>query len=73
MKHATIQRYWKWKEKAKKSTKFKAEGTYYSQSEFETLIGHKPAEKPAEPVNTIEEESYGDLEQQDDSGDSEES
>lgn len=73
MKAATIERYWQWKEKAKKSAKFKAEGTYYSQKEFETVIGHKTAEKSAEPINTTVEHSYGDLEEQDRTGDTEES
>ena len=48
-------------------------GVHYSQSEFETLIGHKPAEKTVEPINTIAEEDYADLEREDDSGDTEES
>lgn len=76
MKSATIDRYWKWKAKAKKSAQFKAEGTYYSQTEFEALIGHKPAPKAKAPVNTYEDitdEDYGDLEEQDSTRDTEES
>jgi len=69
----TINRYWKWKQTAKKSAKFKAEGTVYTQSEFETVIGHKTAEKSAEPINTTVEHSYGDMEEQDNTGDTEES
>ena len=77
MKQITIDRYNKWKKSAKSKDKFKAEGVVYSQSEFESLIGHKPT-KVAEPkINTIEEdlqvEEYADLEDQDDSGDTEES
>lgn len=72
-KPQTINRYWKWKQSAKKSTKFKAEGVYYTQSEFETLIGHKPAVKTAEPINTTVEHSYGDMEEQDHTRDTEES
>ena len=72
-KPQTINRYWKWKQSAKKSTKFKAEGTYYSQKEFETVIGHISAEKTAEPINTTVEHSYGDMEEQDNTGDTEES
>ena len=69
----TINRYWKWKQTAKKSAKFKAEGTVYSQKEFETVIGHISAEKTAEPINTTVEQSYGDLEEQERTGDTEES
>jgi hypothetical protein len=76
MKAITIDRYWKWKAKAKKSAEFKAEGTYYSQAEFEALIGHKPAPKAKAPVNTYEDitdVNYGDLEEQDTSRHTEES
>ena len=72
-KSQTIERYWQWKQSAKKSAKFKAEGTVYSQKEFETVIGHISAEKTAEPINTTVEQSYGDLEEQERTGDTEES
>ena len=76
-KQTTKSRYWKWKQTAKKSDKFTTDGIAYTQKEFETLIGHIPAEKAEvkpEPINTIEpEEDYADMEQQDDSGDTEES
>lgn len=76
IKRTTIDRYNKFKAKAKKSSKFIMNGVAYSQAEFETLIGHKPAEiAPVveKPINTVAEEDYADLERKDDSGDTEES
>ena len=73
IKSTTIGRYWKFKQSAKKSAKFTMNGVKYSQAEFEALIGHKPAEKPAEPINTTVEHSYADMETQEHTGDSEES
>lgn len=73
IKKKTIDRYWAWKAHAKKSAKFTSNGVAHSQAEFEALIGHKPAEKPAEPINTTVEHSYGDMETQEHTGDSEES
>ena len=73
IKRTTIDRYWQWKESAKKSAKFTHNGVAHSQSEFESLIGHKPAEKSAEPINTTVEHSYGDMEEQEHTGDTEES
>lgn len=77
MKQQTIDRYWKWKQRAKKSAPFKAEGTVYSQAEFEALIGHKPSKVVEPEINTIEEdiqvEEYADMEDKDYSGHTEES
>jgi hypothetical protein len=77
MKQATIERYFKWKESAKSKDKFTTGGEKYSQSEFESLIGHKPSKVVEPKINTIEEdiqvEEYEDLEGEDYSGDTEES
>lgn len=76
IKKTTVNRYWAWKPHAKKSAKFTTNGVAYSQAEFETLIGHKPAETASvveKPINTVAEEDYADLERKDDSGDTEES
>ena len=76
MKRTTIDRYWKWKESAKSKDKFTTGGVSYKQSEFESLIGHKPAQAPEPEINTYEDitdEHYGDLEEQDSSTDTEES
>ena len=75
-KQQTLNRYWKWKQTAKKSTPFRAEGTVYSQSEFEALIGHKPSKVVKPAINTVEdiqEEDYADLEDKDTIRDTEES
>lgn len=64
----------KWLETAKSSDTFSIDTHPYSKSEIEEMLGLKPTKKHKEQINTdIQEESYGDMEQEHDSGHTEES
>ncbi len=74
LKSTTLERYKAWCESAKASDKFRWEGKGYTKAEFDALHFGGKAQKPAETINTdIEEESYGDMEQEHDEGHTEES
>tara|TARA_R100000951_G_scaffold20650_2_gene17273 strand:- start:3412 stop:3636 length:225 start_codon:yes stop_codon:yes gene_type:complete len=71
MKQKTIDTYMKWKESAKKSDKFVADGVGYTQKEFEAIIGGVHEVHVEKEINIdVEDKGYGDMEQQDEEGDS---
>lgn len=71
MKQKTIDTYMKWKESAKKADKFIADGVEYSQKEFEALIGGVSESHVEKEINIdVEDQENGDMEQQDEEGDS---
>ena len=74
MKQRTKDLAHKWLETAKSSDTFVINTVHHSKHEVEELLGLKPSKKHKEQINTdIEEESYGDMEQEHDSGHTEES
>lgn len=74
MKQRTKDLAHKWLETAKTSDTFVINTVHHSKSEVEELLGIKPTKKHKEQINIdIEVESYGDMEQEHDSGHTEES
>ncbi len=74
MKQRTKDLAHKWLETAKTSDTFVINTVHHSKSEVEELLGIKPTKKHKEQINIdIQEESYGDMEQEHDSGHTEES
>ena len=74
MKQRTKDLAHKWLETAKTSDTFVINTVHHSKSEVEEMLGIKPTKKHKEQINIdIEVESYGDMEQEHDSGHTEES
>jgi len=81
MKQRTKDLAHKWLETAKTSDTFVINTVHHSKSEVEEMLGIKPPKKHKEQINKIvddlqqdiEVESYGDMEQEHDSGHTEES
>ena len=74
MKQRTKDRATEWLKTAKSKDTFRINTVPYTKKEIEDLLGGKSVVDHKEQINTdIEEESYGDMEQEHDEGHTEES